>query len=76
MDGLDFPAVYLRNVPQMFHFREVPFGNGDRGLFNLAGPRRTDTAPRGRKRKDPYPVKEAPQLNIRHCPGSPAPSRS
>lgn len=75
MDGLNLPAVHLRNVPQMFHFREVPFGNGDRSLLNLTGPDRAYAAPGGRKGEYPDPIKQAPQLNIRHCPGSPAPSR-
>lgn len=38
--------------------RQVPFGNGNRGFLNLAGPHRADSAPGGSKGKDPDPVKQ------------------
>lgn len=37
MDRWDFPAVHLRNIPQMHHVGKVPFGYGDGRFFNLAG---------------------------------------
>ena len=46
--------------------RQVPFGNGNRGFLNLAGPHRADSAPGGSKGKDPDPVKQTSQLNVRH----------
>ena len=75
MDRRDFPAVHLRNVPQVRHIGKVPFGYGDRRFFNLAGPHRTDTAAGGRQRENAYPVKKAPQLNVWHDPGRRVPSR-
>ena len=44
MDRWDFPAVHLRNIPQMHHVGKVPFGYRDGRFFNLTGPYRTDTA--------------------------------
>lgn len=35
MDRRDFPAVHLRNIPQMHHVGKVPFGYGD-GRFSIS----------------------------------------
>ena len=75
MNRRDFPAVHLRNIPQMHHVGKVPFGYGDGRFFNLAGPDRTDTAPGSSQREHADPVEKAPQLNVRHGPGCRVPSR-
>lgn len=75
MDRWDFPAVHLRNIPQMHHVGKVPFGYGDGRFFNLTGPYRTDTAPGSSQREHADPVEKAPQLNVRHGPGCRVPSR-
>ena len=75
MNRRDFPAVHLRNIPQMHHVGKVPFGYGDGRFFNLTGPYRTDTAPRSSQREHANPVEKASQLNVRHGPGCRVPSR-
>ena len=75
MNRRDFPAVHLRNIPQMHHVGKVPFGYGDGRFFNLTGPYRTDTAPGSSQREHADPVEKASQLNVRHGPGCRVPSR-
>ncbi|SJP04999.1 Uncharacterised protein [Clostridioides difficile] len=75
MDRRDLPAVHLRNVSQVRHIGKVPFGYGDGRFFNLAGPHRAYAAAGGRQREHAYPVKKAPQLNVRHDPGCRVPLR-
>ena len=75
MNRRDFPAVHLRNIPQMHHVGKVPFGYGDGRFFNLTGPYRTDTAPGSSQREHANPVEKASQLNVRHGPGCRVPSR-
>ena len=72
MDGRDGPAVHASDVAQVGHIREVPFCDGDRGLFDLAGPYRGDPAAGCRQRKHTDPIKQAPQLN-RHFVCGPVP---
>ena len=60
MDGRDTPAVQLGDVPQVGHAREVPPGDGHRGLFDLAGPQRDDALPLGGKGEHTNAVKQAP----------------
>ena len=51
----------LGNVAQVLHVREVAFRDGDRGLFNLAGPQGDDPLSPGGQGEHADPVKEAPQ---------------
>ena len=61
MDGGDGPAVQFRNVSQVFHVGEVALGDGDGGLFDLAGPSGDDPVAAGGQWEYADAVKEAPQ---------------
>ena len=57
MDGGYLPPVQLGDVPQVLHVREVAPGDGNGGLYDLAGTYRHDPVPAGRQREYADPVK-------------------
>ena len=75
--GRYFAAVYLRNIAQMQHFREMPLGDGYRRSGDLAGPH-GDNATAGRgEREHADAVKETAEFKCGHGRTScaPAPAR-
>ena len=58
MDRRHFTTMQLCDVTQMPHGRKMPLCNGDRRLFDLAGPQRYDAVSLRRKRKDADPIEQ------------------